>query len=461
MDEIREKRTLLFHKLSGHGRTNFEFLENYKSLLYNEELMNLKSHKHFDNLQKSFLGPQFMQSLPLRVYPYNAIAKTMNPAIDYNSVILQTKSSDDIPVAILDIPTSDSFTNRTCVSMAIGEILQDNVHYVRQLDAFVCHESGYNVMSEPTKTANTLFTFLNNPNLIREPQFDNVMMDIVRQILNPMSILQSPQHGFVHADLVTSNIVVSKDLTMPNSINCKLAKFDKSSIFWNNFRFYNNAVVTKGFEIGGFVEKRFSELWETTDNPYPVLQDSGLWPYYQLNRRCPAILYSQSFPLPIYPSYDIYTLLYSIANQVPVWSLLQQPGSKFTKFWKSAWDPTNMDSIFRALARRQMWASKSNDSTESATRTMNNVSLCHVIHDLESHHWKLRADVLPIYSAAGLPFVKLKNPKKKIIQSTEHGNICTSPCDKNNECSVVQARHWITNVVRDKDTCLLALPKND
>jgi len=423
------------------------------------------------------------ESLPLRVYPFDMDATKMNSSILYNSVITNNGR------AIIDIPSTDHFVNQTCVSMALCEILKDNPHYVQQLDVFVCDEPdndagfwntlvgnmrhlfhqnpkhdewGYTIMDHANK--GTLYSFLKDPQLAREPQFDNTLMNIIRQVFDPMSILQSSQHGFIHADLKTPNVFLSSE---NNKLVCKVADFDKSSVFWNGFRFYNDAIVTKAYEYGGFVAKRFSEIWETTDYPYPI-STSGSWPHYRLNRRHPVSLYSQSSPIPMYSSYDMYTFLYSLANQVPVWTVLQQNSNQFTKFWRSIWEPTNMESVNRALALRHTHISEAHDKQEIEKRMFENVSLHATIHDLESHHWMLKADVAPIYDAAGamvpqavhntselVPKVSTKSKNLKINATKDFG-MCKSPCNQG-KCKAVRARHWMTDEIVETEKCTATL----
>ena len=66
-----------------------------------------------------------------------------------------------------------------------------------------------------------------------------LLLDITKQILEPLSILKCKKYGFVHGDLKCQNIFVKKGST--GAIIFKLADFDKSSIFWKGIRFHTTS----------------------------------------------------------------------------------------------------------------------------------------------------------------------------------------------------------------------------
>ena len=110
----------------------------------------------------------------------------------------------------------------------------------------------------------TQFTDINND----FTNIDNFLSSMIKQILQPLSILHHSQYAFIHGDLKSKNIFVKIN---NGKYLYKLADYDKSSITFNGIRFYNkgpSVVENVRTYIG---PKRFDDILFT--NKYETLAD--------------------------------------------------------------------------------------------------------------------------------------------------------------------------------------------
>lgn len=190
--------------------------------------------------------------------------------INYNGY--GVKNSDDIVTFSVSL---ENFSNQTVQSMVLNHVLtKHNIeNFVYQYDAFYCQDrtSRYGQLKKTSFTALTkiagysftefadkgeLYHVINNEEealrsrrksqgrsdslMNREDStyLSGLFVDIFRQILKPLRLLQHPKYAFVHGDLKVKNILVKTDPTTNSNIYL-LSDFDKSSITWNSIRFYN------------------------------------------------------------------------------------------------------------------------------------------------------------------------------------------------------------------------------
>lgn len=232
---------------------------------------------------------------------YNNLHIEMNGAIEYNIKKLNNNTN-----AIFAIG-SDSFVNQTFLHMIINEIFKQRIdNYVHQFDAFYCkkdaHYTGFNIMD--IANYGDLADYIRNPN----NKFDyDSFVDLFKQILFPLSILKCKKYGFVHADFKTNNIFVH---TENNKVIYKLADFDKSSIYWNGVRFYNNDPGNLGslalqLYSGTNIKRKGTEMYYKFDTTigYDIQ-------YYVMNT-----------PLSIFSSYDIYTFVVSLFREPVIYKM--------------------------------------------------------------------------------------------------------------------------------------------
>ena len=185
---------------------------------------------------KGMKGVTFKEYISMKIMEYNGQISRDNYNVwkftDNSYNILSTGSS--------------GFKNQTTVHMALNNILGDNPNYLYQYDAFYCgnqskkemevinyKNTGYNIteLSEHGDMSNYINNIMGEIN-------DDILVDMMRQILTPLFILKQDMYLFSHSDLKTRNVFVGRN--SEGGPVYQLADFDKSSIFWNGIRFYNN-----------------------------------------------------------------------------------------------------------------------------------------------------------------------------------------------------------------------------
>lgn len=243
---------------------------------------------------------------------YDELHILYNTPIQYNLKML----SDNKQV-ILNIG-SDSFVNQTFIHMIINNILKSEIkNYLYQYDAFYCQTNNETVGFNITNLANngTLADFIRDPN--NDINYDFVI-NMFEQILVPLSILKCDRYGFVHGDLKTNNIFVNYE---DNKNIFMLADFDKSSIFWKGVRFYNNDYGL----LGAPFIKKYSGV--------EVNRTSKEIMYYTFPSKLGYDIqyYVMNSPIPIFMSYDIYTMIISLFREPVIYNAVK----------KNIYDPNN------------------------------------------------------------------------------------------------------------------------
>jgi serine/threonine protein kinase len=186
----------------------------------------------------------------------------------------------------------DNFANQTSIHLILNIILRDNPHYIHQYDAFYCDGLGYNIMEY--SDGGDLHKFLET-NVIN----DDVIFSVISHVLTPLSILKHPIYNFNHSDLKTKNIFVNKT---ESGLVFKIADYDKSSITWHGFRFYNWS-----YNYG-------------TASPIKIEKSSEGTDVYILSSMINLQLHTMHNPYGIPMSYDIYTFIISLFGSKNIWN---------------------------------------------------------------------------------------------------------------------------------------------
>ena len=186
----------------------------------------------------------------------------------------------------------DNFANQTSMHLILNLILGDNPHYIHQYDAFYCNGLGYNVIE--FSNSGDLHAFLEE-----NPVNDDVLFGALAHVLTPLSVLKHPMYSFNHSDLKAKNVFVHKT---DQGFIFKIADYDKSSITWNGYRFYN-----------------WSQNYGTAA-PVKIEKDPTGLDVYILSSMINLQLYTMHNPYGIPMSYDIYTFIISLFGVKNVWT---------------------------------------------------------------------------------------------------------------------------------------------
>lgn len=185
----------------------------------------------------------------------------------------------------------DNFANQTSMHLILNLILGNNPHYIRQYDAFYCNGLGYNIIE--FSNSGDLHKFLEE-----NPINDDLIFGALAHVLTPLSVLKHPMYGFNHSDLKAKNVFVHKT---DQGYNFKIADYDKSSITWNGYRFYN-----------------WSQNYGTA-GPVKIEQNPDGNSVYMLSSMISLQLQTMHNPYSIPMSYDIYTFIISLFGVNNVW----------------------------------------------------------------------------------------------------------------------------------------------
>lgn len=181
----------------------------------------------------------------------------------------------------------NNYSNQTNIHRILNTILKNKTGYVRQYEAFSCNNIGYNVMEYCT--SGDLHSFLKKTTIN-----DKVLSIIISHILTPLSVLSGAEYSFNHSDLKARNVFVHEK--SKGNYYFKIADFDKSSITYNGFRFYN--------DTGDITAVKYSTS--------PILQIIGDHYIITGGLRTTVQLLTMHNPIGIPPSYDIYTFIISL-----------------------------------------------------------------------------------------------------------------------------------------------------
>lgn len=308
-------------------------------------------------------------------------------SLEYNLTNFTTNSTDikrHLKKGIL-IAQGDAFANQTCLHIILNRILEEHTkNFVYQYHAFYCGSKGYNIME--LADLGDLSGYLERSDV---KITDDLLMNILRQVLEPLSILKCKKYGFVHADLKCRNVFVQ---TGPDKKPIfKIADFDKSSIFWRGIRFYNAYIIDGNDKI--------KSLWENKKmHQFPKRKIANEW-YYKLDTSKIQKDVMHNY-IPMYMSYDIYTFMFSMMREPKIYEFLtKNRDSKFLSLWNSLWYMTEKAVIDEKLEKGyNMYASVSANTKPKILTTLR--SLSSMNNDLGGMYLKINID--NVYMAVGL-----------------------------------------------------------
>lgn len=258
----------------------------------------------------SFLQPNFSYTL-LNKFQKTHVSNDYSPSIYYNTKILQLDGKNNNAILKLGL---DSFGTQTCVHMVLNQIFKKNIlNYVYQYDAFYCSSTqknnndkytGFNIMD--------IANYGDLADVVRNPSINfsyTDIMDMFKQILLPLSILKCAKYGFIHGDFKLNNIFVGRK---DNKFVYLLADFDKSSIFWKGIRFFNNdfGICKLPIKIYNGTKVNLNKF----GSPYYTFDSLAIG--YDI--QC----YSMHSEIPIFMSYDLYTLIISLLREPTIYETL-------------------------------------------------------------------------------------------------------------------------------------------
>ncbi len=344
-------------------------------------------------IMKSILLPKPLGYLSLRVLDYPVGWERANPSLQHYLVYNQFNKRKVLVLA------NNNFVNQTCLHLILNSLLKDNPNYLHQYDAFVCGNKGYNL----TEYANrkTVHEYLE----AREVT-DALLADIFRQVLGSLSILKGSSHSFCHADLKAKNIfATSEDRIWENEEEVEevtrfmLADFDKSSITYSGFRFYNN--------IGDY---------RVSNSPFRIVTgtDPKFDRYVVSSTVIPLQVYTMHNPFGMYISYDIYTLVLSLFAIPSVWqSFVNYQLPHFSTLFAQLWTQEQYNTILKYLSKSHQDLSK-----------MRNISRM-----LSSINAQLLIDVDFFYTEYNVrPPATDKFLQQIVITESSGGHICIDSC---------------------------------
>lgn len=356
-------------------------------------------------IMKGMKGVTFKSYISLRI---NSINKNLKPSISTDSY--NTWKFQDGSYNIISVGTS-GFKTQTSIHMALNNILGNNPNYVYQYDAFFCggksnKNTGYNI----TELADygDLSNYLNNHKLVKQENItDEFLIDILRQVFEPLFLLKQDKYLFNHSDLKTRNVFVAKGID--GKPVYKLADFDKSSIFWNGIRFYNST-----WNFNKYLNKIKGIVTETkkyyTFNFVKSLDLSSR--YMQI--------YNMHNPYPTFQSYDFYTFFYSLLLEPRVYMfVLENPNSDFIKVWSSMWTKGQISKVMEDLKESYI-----NLPLKKKER------LSFIKKEFVRNKYHLLKDITFLIDMLGLnvPEESKSGTKPTLIKSRD-GHLCISKCD--------------------------------
>jgi len=383
---------------------------------------------------KGMKGATFKDYISMKIMRYNGKISRDN----YN-VWKFTDNSYNILSA-----GSSGFKNQTTIHMALNNILGDNPNYLYQYDAFYCgnqskedmevinyKNTGYSIteLSEYGDMSN----YINN---IMDEINDNILVDMLRQILTPLLILKQDMYLFNHSDLKTKNVFVGKDSN--GDPVYQLADFDKSSIFWNGIRFYNNVYDLSELEyLSSFVSKIIDLSLITDERKRYKFNNLNYTGDEDINLRLANYrvqMYSMNNPYPIFNSYDIYTLFYSLMLEPKIYRwVIKNKDSVFFDVFRKLWEPSQFDNVMEAFEISYM-----RDKLE------NKLSLTYIKKKLVLHEFWLKKDVSFLISDLKLSLPPPDKKKKPpiLLKKSKNGNLCVTECESG---GILQPKSCYTN----------------
>ena len=363
-----------------------------------------------DLVLKSIRGTKPPRSLALNPIAYQDSMATVNPANRVN--IFETNKKNQV----LLTSGNDDFTNQTIMHLILNTILGYQPNYVHQYDAFYCRNEGYNIME--LANGGDLSDYLSRQSSIT----DELMYDIIKQILQPLSLLKRDDYGFVHGDLKARNIFVHR--TEDRTI-FKIADYDKSSITWRGVRFYNSGAS-------------ILRLW---NNPFP-LQENDFYYLSNLETIASRQLYSiqpyiMNSPIGFYLTYDLYTFIYSLVREPTVWSWLypQYKGamikSNFYTFFESLWYPDDFAKVMEQLEVKHQAYLRAINPREREKLLVKLRSLANINKTFSKYQYKFKYNLDFVYNTFGIVApsrINYSQVKYPIIRLSNGNKVCINDC---------------------------------
>lgn len=333
----------------------------------------------------------------------------------------------------------DSFATQTCIHMILNIILNTKVpNYLYQYDAWICTPnaeppSSTSLMSPPTPSvgvgynvtefanAGDLSSFLEEHKTLSSLSYTHLL----RQVLLPLAILKQTPFFFVHGDLKTKNVFVTRIETnadnfrqwRPSAVSFiddyvfKIADFDKSSIFWNKIRFYNDTYsLLRPTEVPAF-ERGFGGTvaghWNVGEASWYRFGTTGSLVEFITSIQ----VYSMFSPIGFFTSFDVYTFFISLLLEPSVFSILAEIRETAIRVvieengTQTTIDPDTNEKDAHVLWQvwQQLWLYADDEEL--------------VWKDIQSNHAKLASLFALNGAGAGVGNTEQVNEQRKLMQS--------------------------------------------
>jgi hypothetical protein len=343
--------------------------------------VSLLIHNNLNLIIKS-ISAKPTKYLSIRIIDYPG--ENINPWNNYWRIFAEDGTRKIISVG------GDNFANQTVMHMILNIILGNSPYYIHQYDAFYCNGLGYNVIE--FSASGDLHKFLEE-NTIN----DDIIFGVLSHVLTPLSILKHPMYNFNHSDLKAKNVFVNKS---DQGFIFKIADYDKSSITWNGYRFYN---WSQNYGLAAPVK---IERDQTGQAVYMLSSISML----------PLQLYTMHNPYGIPMSYDIYTFIISLFAVNNVWNL-----------YVNGQLPRLKDLMHRLFTGASYYIIMGKIAQDHGAV----VSLAHINTLINGMY--LQYDVSFVYQLVGItpPPLTTDEYKRLRITISKDGHICTDVCQVN------------------------------
>jgi len=391
---------------------------------------------------KSVDGVKQQDHLSLRVVDLRKYLTDykLKPSLMYNTHRVSSDAVNFRPAFFVAL--ANNFSNQTCMHLILNEILGNMNNYVYQYDAFYCQNSGYNIMD--VANAGDLSSYIDK----QTTQISGrLLLEILKQVLTPLSILKCKRFGFVHADLKCRNVFVAVD-QQSNRPTFKIADFDKSSIYWKGIRFLTMPT------------EQFEQL--NTGFPLHEKEDHSYY-YYITGTKLSVTLYIMHSFVPMHMSHDVYTFVFSLLREPKVWEYIINAKNDhdlelFMKIVDSLWYDDDLPTIRESLNKLYSDHQKLKAEAQIKKSLESLRSITSINKHLAKLKVKLKHNIDHIYN-----MLRLSSPSdidrgieapedygKFYRVSLDHNEprICVEPCD-NDQCQTNVYSHHGDNFYSD------------
>jgi hypothetical protein len=372
----------------------------------------------FSVIMKSITGsepPDYLSTRLINIEPGHTV---MTPSFKYWTIRNQKNKKFGVTVMV-----KQGFTNQTILHLLLNHILQDEIGYIHQYDAFWCDGSGYNITE--WAMGGDMHNYFTTTDY-----FD--VMNAIHQVLVPISILKEDKFSFLHADLKARNIFVDVSTNPPTY---KIADYDKSSITWNGYRFYN----AEGYLASARLD----------DSPVKVVNG-----WYSPIATIALQVYTMHSPFGYFMSYDIYTFFISLLAIPSIWLEFMgayelKTSNKFFDIFKRLWKEDQFGMLINHLKTDDNW--KRMESISNINNTITNLELS-LLYDID-FVYKYFDVQPPVLNQLG---------ETLNITSSKTKRLCLTPCKKTcktpkySKIEMTMGPYWLpqaNKVVYDQDDC--------